>query len=278
MDRNYSAFSQLSKRMFESKKPANAEPAPKHRSPDEYVLSYFGLNKAKGGEQNGAEDAGAGASVQSLEAELCSAKAEIAALGEAKACAERKAATLERRLAEESEALRGANAALCLLRAETDRLRKELEAAAIREPEPTATVAPPPEVRVEGLLAQPSTEEVFEGEVREHVISVLQEARDTASQSGRERRAKVIGDVVEANFSTGELERRRNELRRIVKEAGSFIDARAMTSLGRLGFKFVSGNKHWKIDYAGVRIPIAKTPSDWRASINTAVDMANRCF
>lgn len=38
------------------------------------------------------------------------------------------------------------------------------------------------------------------------------------------------------------------------------------------------GNKHWKLDYANVRIPISKTPSDRRGAQNTATDIANRCF
>ena len=33
-----------------------------------------------------------------------------------------------------------------------------------------------------------------------------------------------------------------------------------------------------KLEYAGVRMPIAKTPSDYRANLNMATDMANRCF
>lgn len=66
-----------------------------------------------------------------------------------------------------------------------------------------------------------------------------------------------------------------------------------------------TGNKHWKLDYANVRIPISKTPSDRRGAQNTfacrrrrsgcptsearnfcgakvargrATDIANRCF
>jgi glycine dehydrogenase subunit 1 len=48
--------------------------------------------------------------------------------------------------------------------------------------------------------------------------------------------------------------------------------------LEKIGFKCVSGNKHWKLDYANVRIPISKTPSDRRGAQNTATDIANRCF
>ncbi len=40
----------------------------------------------------------------------------------------------------------------------------------------------------------------------------------------------------------------------------------------------INDQKKWKIDYANVRIPMSKTPSDHRAALNTATDIANRCF
>ena len=33
-----------------------------------------------------------------------------------------------------------------------------------------------------------------------------------------------------------------------------------------------------KLEYANVRMPMSKTPSDYRSAQNTASDMANRCF
>ena len=39
-----------------------------------------------------------------------------------------------------------------------------------------------------------------------------------------------------------------------------------------------TGNKHWKLDYADIRIPISKTPSDYRSALNTATSIANNCF
>jgi hypothetical protein len=124
----------------------------------------------------------------------------------------------------------------------------------------------------------PKTKEVFAGEVREHVLAALADAQEAASQSVRERRARILADVLAANVPTGELERRRGELRQIIKDTGSFVDARAISALERIGFKCVSGNKHWKLDYANVRIPISKTPSDRRAAMNTATSIANNCF
>jgi hypothetical protein len=78
--------------------------------------------------------------------------------------------------------------------------------------------------------------------------------------------------------SSGELDRRRAEVKQILKDAGSFADASTLSSLERIGIKCVSGKKHWKLEYGNVRVSIAKTPSDHRASLNTATDLANRCF
>ena len=122
------------------------------------------------------------------------------------------------------------------------------------------------------------TAETFPGEVREHVLAALSEAHEAAESSERDRRAAVLSDVLAANKPSGELEKRRKALRQIIKDTGSFVDARTIAALEKLGFKCVSGNKHWKVDYANVRIPMSKTPSDHRAALNTATDIANRCF
>jgi len=64
---------------------------------------------------------------------------------------------------------------------------------------------------------------------------------------------------------TGELDRRRAELKQILKDAGYFTDPHALEDIG---FKLVSGRNHWKLEYAGIRMPIAKTPYDYRANLN----------
>ena len=35
---------------------------------------------------------------------------------------------------------------------------------------------------------------------------------------------------------------------------------------------------HHKIDWAGIRFPLAKTPSDFRACLNSAAEIINRVF
>ena len=81
-----------------------------------------------------------------------------------------------------------------------------------------------------------------------------------------------------ANPATGELERLRAELKQILKDAGSFTDASTLAALGRIGIRCISGRKHWKLEYADIRMPMSKTPSDYRSAQNCASDMANRCF
>ena len=81
--------------------------------------------------------------------------------------------------------------------------------------------------------------------------------------------------MLAVNHATGELERRRAELRQILKDAGYYNDPKP---LERLGFKLISGRTHWKLQYANVRVTMSKTPSDYRANLNNGSEIANRCF
>ena len=279
MGKTYTDFSQLSKGMFKKSAPVEEiKPLPKTNAVSgDDALSFFGLNAPETPTGASVGRAGDGR-ILALEADVRAVRAESAALEAAKAEAERKSADLERQLAAERQMREAAEAERERLRGEVMRLRNELEDALTAPPAPSAIAAPVQEVRVDGLLRSPTTEEAFPGEVREHVLAALSEAHEAAESSERERRAAVLGDVLAANKADGELERRRKELRQIIKDTGSFVDARTIAAMERLGFKYVSGNKHWKIDYANVRIPMSKTPSDHRAALNTATDIANRCF
>ena len=283
MGKTYTDFSQLSKGMFKKSDPVvEIKPIPKKSACGDDALAYFGLNAPQ--PPSGASGARVGndASV-ALEARVKAAEAQIAAIGAERDATKRKATDLEHQLAEEHAARQAAETERNRLRGELLRLRNELEEAR-RTPEAgnvereMGNAAPVQELRVAGLLVPPQTEEVFAGEVREHVLAALADAQEAASQSVRERRGRILADVLAANVPTGELERRRGELRQIIKDTGSFVDARAISALERIGFKCVSGNKHRKLDYANVRIPISKTPSDHRAAINTATSIANNCF
>lgn len=278
MGKTYTDFSQLSKGMFRKSDPVvEIKPIPKKSAGGDDALAYFGLNAPEaptrapgGGADNGR--------IQALEANVAALRAESAALGAAKAEEERKSADLEQQLAVERQARASAEAERDRLRDEVLRLKNELEEALTTPQTQSAAPAPVQEARIVGLLKPPTTVEVFPGEVREHILAVLSEGLEAAQSAERERRAAVLEDVLTANKPGSELERRRRELKQIIKDAGSFVDARTIAALEKIGFKCVSGNKHWKLDYANVRIPISKTPSDRRGAQNTATDIANKCF
>lgn len=278
MSKTYTDFSQLSKGMFRKSDPVvEIKPIPKKSAGGDDALAYFGLNAPEaptrapgGGADNGR--------IQALEANVAALRAESAALGAAKAEEERKSADLEQQLAVERQARASAEAERDRLRDEVLRLKNELEEALTTPQTQSAAPAPVQEARIVGLLKPPTTVEVFPGEVREHILAVLSEGLEAAQSAERERRAAVLEDVLTANKPGSELERRRRELKQIIKDTGSFVDARTIAVLEKIGFKCVSGNKHWKLDYANVRIPISKTPSDRRCAQNTATDIANRCF
>mgnify|MGYP002624062646 FL=1 len=299
MGRTFTDFSQLSKGMFRKSDPVvEVKPLPSEGNGEQgtgngdEVLSYFGLTgyRKRGTARTGAVGVSSASGVEadngrirSLEANMAALRAESAALGATKVEAERKAGDLEQQLAAERQARASAEAERDRLRGEVLRLRNELEDVLTAPSAGTGGLGTGNgqavrEVRVQGVLNPPVTEETFPGEVREHILAVLSEGLEAAQSAERERRATVLEDVLAANKQGKELERRRRELKQIIKDTGSFIDARTIAALEKIGFKCVSGNKHWKLDYANVRIPISKTPSDRRAALNTATDIANRCF
>ncbi|MGN0845922.1 MAG: hypothetical protein ACI4RA_00890 [Kiritimatiellia bacterium] len=136
------------------------------------------------------------------------------------------------------------------------------------------------DVRLHGaLLDMPEPfSERFPGEVREHIIETLAAANEAAEAGGRDRRARILEAVLGANPASGELDQRRGRVRQIIKNAGFTLDHAALAELEKLGFRLVSGNKHYKLEWAGIRFPLAKTPSDHRACLNSAVEICNRVF
>jgi len=139
-----------------------------------------------------------------------------------------------------------------------------------------AVRVPAVEVSRKGLLDRPfAFEEMFDGEVREMLLASLAEYRKNVENGGYQRRAAVLDAVLSANQSSGELEARSEKLRQILKDAGYFNDPKP---LEKLGIKLIDGRKHWKLEYAGIRITLAKTPSDHCSNANSAADISRRCF
>jgi len=290
MSRTLSDFSQLSKAMFKAApKTEVAKPEPPKAKPHdegEEVLAYF--SRPAAGEK-AAQKAptcapaanGAVPQAEAQERDVAALRGQLRDSEEARSDAERKLADAEEERGRLADALAAARKEVERLKGECARLQGEARKAAQTAPVAVGAKDEPLAVRKAetpsvGVLAAPAAfAESFPGELREMLLSALSDARDAARQSTRERRAAVLDAVLSANHPTGELERRRAELKQIMKDSGYYTDPHALEALG---FKLVSGRTHWKLEYAGVRMPLAKTPSDYRAGINSATDMANRCF
>ncbi len=161
-------------------------------------------------------------------------------------------------------------------------------------PDPEALATRDREIaRLQGLLADARREtrlhgalldmpepfsEKFPGEVREHVVATLIEAEANAESSGRDRRARILEAVLGANPSMGELESRREAVKRILRTAGTRLDASTIAAFEKLGFRYISDNRHHKLEWAGVRLTMSKTPSDYRSNLNSATEICNRVF
>ena len=247
------------------------------------VLAYFARSPQKASRSPRVAPRGVAVADRPVapEAALKTKDAALAAFAVEKAAHERRIAELERQLAEEREAHIAAIRERDRLQGECGRLQGELrkcgENAPVAAPvEAAPVVQSEPPKPTQGILVAPATAaEVFPGEVREQVVATLLDGLGTAERSGRERRAEILRYVLAANQSSGELERRRAELRQILKDAGYYNDPKP---LERLGLRLISGRTHWKLQYANVRVVMSKTPSDYRANLNNGSEIANRCF
>ncbi len=293
MPKTFTDFSQLSKGLFRKaeKKPVEVKPEPVRSKGDEDVLAYFsrkGNDSRKSSPAAPRQETGRESTLEAecaeLRVQLEKKSAALAAVTQENRAAASRVELLEESLQNEREAHMKAEREWTRLEGECGRLQREFRKCAMKgavtaSSEDAAVARAEAEKPTRALLeASGATDEVFPGEVREIVLDALSEARDSARQSGRERRAAVLDDVLSSNLSTGELERRRAALKQVLKDAGSFNDAHTLSELKELGFKCISGRKHWKLEYGNVRMPIAKTPSDYRASQNTAAVIANLCF
>ena len=292
MAKKLTDLSQLTKAILKESPPSRVEPAPaaqpaptvsdEDREAEE-VLAYFSRTPQDAPRSpRVAPGAGAGENrTAELKAALEAKDAALDAIAEEKAEADERIAELEQQLAAEREAHEAAIRERDRLQGECGRLQGELrkkgENAPVVAPVVAAPVAQPePPKPTRGILVAPATAaEVFPGEVREQVVATLLDGLGTAERSGRERRAEILRCVLAANQSAGELERRRVELRQILKDAGYYNDPKP---LERLGLRLISGRTHWKLQYANVRVTMSKTPSDYRANLNNGNEIASKCF
>lgn len=280
-------FSQLKSSMLKASKPVEVkrESSSGERDEGAEVLAYFSKALSqKPKVKVVVSDVQADEGVDALKAKLKAKDEILSELTADKVAAEERAIGLETRVREFEDALSKANNEISRLKARCSQLQmevqKNLDSVESTGAQKTVdeTVGEKKDLSQALLSTVGDVEEKFPGELREIVITALLESKSNAEQSGRERRSVLLTKLLEGNVLSGELERRRGRLRQILKNAGYFTDLHVLRELEALGFKFVSGKKHWKLEYGNVRFPVSKTPSDYRSNRNALSLIENKCF
>ena len=120
------------------------------------------------------------------------------------------------------------------------------------------------------LLYFGDEEEFYEGEIRDMVLGVLDEA--LAATEKATRKGDILEDVLENNVYQHLSDERKQKVKALFKGYKSLTGAMRQ-ELMALGFEITEAGKHYKLTYGGdarYMVTIAKTPSDNRSGINNA--------
>ena len=113
-------------------------------------------------------------------------------------------------------------------------------------------------------------EEFYEGEIRDMVLGVLDEA--LAATEKATRKGNILEDVLENNVYQHLSDERKQKVKALFKGYKSLTGAMRQ-ELMALGFEITEAGKHYKLTYGGdarYMVTMAKTPSDNRSGINNA--------
>lgn len=84
----------------------------------------------------------------------------------------------------------------------------------------------------------------FEGEIRDHVLEVIREARDRAEKEGRVRRARVLESVLVANEPLGSLKAKREEIEKLFKANANLVSGPVIEELSKQGISHKNGEEY----------------------------------
>ena len=173
--------------------------------------------------------------------ELDVQKAVVESLAADKAMQDEQIARLTKERDELAKCRDDAERRLSELQKQVEELRKTLEGygdvLAKNTEEKTST-------QITMLERHEELDERFPGEVRDHVIEVLRDARDSAEKEGRTRRAQILESVLVANEPVGELSRRRAEIEKLFKDNGNILTGTVLEVLKKEGISHKNGEEY----------------------------------
>ena len=90
----------------------------------------------------------------------------------------------------------------------------------------------------------PELDDRFPGEMRDHVLEVIREARDAAEKDGRLRRAQVLESVLVVNEPVGNLAEKRAALEKFFNENANVMSGPVIAQLEKLGISHKNGENY----------------------------------
>ena len=173
--------------------------------------------------------------------ELDVQKAVVESLAADKVVQDEKIACLTREKEELAKALNAAESRLAEMQKQIEELRKTLEGYGDILAKNTEEKA---STQITLLERHEELDERFPGELRDHLIEVIREARDSAEKEGRVRRAQILESVLVANDPVGELSRRRAELEKLFADNGNILTGNVLSELKKLGISHKEGEEY----------------------------------
>ena len=133
------------------------------------------------------------------------------------------------------------------------------------------------------MILKGNEQDLYEEEIRDVVLKVLKKER--ASMAGdpnqeETRKYHILSDLLENNEIRGRGEELKKQLKEIFGN-GEPLNTSKKKQLQEMGFEILDGGKHYKLVYRGDErylMVAARTPSDYRAYLNTAMQMTNKLF
>lgn len=88
-------------------------------------------------------------------------------------------------------------------------------------------------------------DERFTGEIRDHVLEVISDARNEAEKTGRLRRAQILEAVLLANEPNGELAKRRNKLEKLFADNQYVVNGQVINELDKFDISYKCGENYF---------------------------------
>lgn len=128
------------------------------------------------------------------------------------------------------------------------------------------------------FISSGSEKELFQGEKKEFVLSVLSDSLQNIQDETRKKH--IIQDIIQQNDSENILNYKRDKIKRLLTNY-SGLNGKLKQELKQLGFTVTEDGKHYKLTYFDdnrYTITMAKTPSDGRAGKNNVSNINNKVF